>query len=94
MSLRRFRYTADSQSTSELLDLLASIHGVERVEEVADLMPQMDDPDSSSAGLSSDQSPRAHAIEIEVDREERWEAVESLAQRLATERGAALEFES
>ena len=49
-----------------LTDLLNDVDGVERIEEIADLMPHMDDEDSSSAGLSDDIGPGTHELEVEV----------------------------
>jgi hypothetical protein len=47
----RVRYTATDEAFSAMLHAFESIKGIEHIEEVADLVPHMDDEDSSSAGL-------------------------------------------
>ena len=47
----RMRVTGSEDDVRAMMNLLQSLEGIEHVEEVADLMPHMDDPDSSSAGL-------------------------------------------
>ena len=44
--------TGSEDDTRAMMNLLQSLDGIEHVEEVGDLMPHMDDADSSSAGLS------------------------------------------
>jgi hypothetical protein len=48
----RLRVTGSEDDARAIINLLQSLDGIEHVEEVADLMPHMDDADSSSAGLS------------------------------------------
>lgn len=62
----RLRVTGNEYAAAELMHALEAIEGVERVEEVADLMPHMDDEDSSSAGLPDDESPGLHTIEVDA----------------------------
>ena len=52
MPLLRIRLTGSEDNVRAISNLLQSLDGIEHVEEVADLMPRMDDADSSSAGLS------------------------------------------
>ena len=47
----RLRVTGNEYAVTELMDALESVEGVERIEEVADLMPHLDDDDSSSCLL-------------------------------------------
>ena len=82
----RLRITGSDDDARAIMNLLQSIDGIEHVEEVADLMPHMDDDDSSSAGLVDDQGPGQHALEIEAPNlataAKVREAVEDLAYRL------------
>ena len=57
MPIVRLRVTGNEYAVSDLMHALEAIEGIERIEEVADLMPHMDDDDSSSAGLPDDESP-------------------------------------
>lgn len=86
------RLTADEDAASALVNLLASLDGIESVEEVADLMPHMDDDDSSSAGLPDDIGPGFHAIEVEASNDTAVRRVRELAEAHARDVGAALEF--
>ena len=90
----RFRYLADTPAVNELVNLLAAIDQVERVEALPDSMPQLDDPDSSSAGLRADAGPRARAIELELTDEFGWSTVRRIVQRVAQRQGAIVEFEA
>ena len=73
METVRIRYTASNDNVRALVHALESIEGIESVEEVADLMPHMDDDDSSSAGLVSDgndHGPDVHDIEVHAPNKE------------------------
>ena len=93
MSLMRLRFTGSEDAARGLINLIASIDGVEHVEEVATLMGNLDDDDSSSAGLVSDMGPESRAIEVEVPNETAARRVRMLAEGLALETGAGVEFE-
>lgn len=93
MSLLRMRFTGSEDAARGLINLIASIDGVEHVEEVATLMGHLDDDDSSSAGLNSDLGPQSRAIEVEVPNETAARRVRMLAEGLALETGAGVEFE-
>ena len=84
--LLRIRITGSEDDLRAVADLLQSLEGIEHVEEVADLMPRMDDEDSSSAGLSDDIGPGTHELEVEAPNDYTAgrvrEAVEELAYRL------------
>jgi len=67
MPLLRLRVTGSEDAARAIGNLLTSIEGIEHVEEVADLMPHMDDPDSSSAGLPDDMGPGLQVIEAEAE---------------------------
>lgn len=90
--LLRIRITGSDDDLRAVADLLQSLEGIEHVEEVADLMPRMDDEDSSSAGLSDDIGPGTHELEVEAPNDYTAgrvrEAVEELAYRL----GLVVEF--
>lgn len=88
----RLQLTGTDDVAAELINRLGSLGGVERVEEVGDLMPHMDDDDSSSAGLPDDEGPGVHQIELVVSTGA-LDAVRALAVELARERDAALEFD-
>ncbi len=92
MTTVHLRLTADEDATNALINLLSSLDGVDSVEEVADLMPHMDDEDSSSAGLPDDVGPGFHAIEVEASNDTTARRVRELAEAHARDVGAALEF--
>ena len=46
MSHLRLRLTASGDDTMTVINRIASLQGIDSVEEIADLMPHMDDPDS------------------------------------------------
>ncbi len=87
----RLRVTASDDHANQLIHALESIEGIERVEEVADLMPHMDDEDSSSAGLNAEKSPPLHKIEIEAPNAEGVRRVRSLVDRAASELDIGIE---
>lgn len=93
MASLRLRLTASSDDTSALINRISAIEGVESAEEVADLMPHMDDPDSSSAGLPDDIGPGSHLVLVEASdaasARRALEAAKDAARRL----GIALETE-
>src|SRR6218665_2893377 len=71
MPIIRMRVTADDDATLILTHALESIEGIERVEEIEDLMPHMDDDDSSSAGLDEDAPPGFSVIELHAPNHQR-----------------------
>lgn len=89
----RLRITGSDDDARAIMNLLQSIDGIEHVEEIADLMPRMDDPDSSSAGLSDDEGPGTHEIEILAPNESTARKVREAAEALAFDLDAAVEFE-
>lgn len=93
MPLLKVRLTGSEADAATVISVVHGVDGVERVEEVADLMPHMDDYDSSSAGLVDDQgSGGVHAIEIEVPGPHAGDEVRELIIRSAESLGMAVEF--
>ena len=91
----RIRYTASDDDVRALVHALEAIEGIEHVEEVADLMPHMNDEDSSSAGLVSDgndEGPDVHDIEVLAPNDEGVRRVHFVAEAAATDAGAVAEF--
>jgi len=95
METVRIRYTASDDSVRALVHALEAIEGIEHVEEVADLMPHMDDEDSSSAGLVSDGNgggTDVHDIEVLAPNDEGVRRVRYVAESAAMDAGAVAEF--
>ena len=90
----RLRITGSDADARAIMNLLQSIDGIEHVEEVADLMPHMDDADSRSAGLSDDNGPGVHEVEILAPNEATARKVREAAEALAFDLDAAVEFEA
>ncbi|RRN57396.1 hypothetical protein EIM48_06915 [Pseudoxanthomonas sp. SGNA-20] len=90
----RLRIIGNQDDLRAVADLLQSIEGVEHVEEVADLMPRLDDEDSSSAGLSDDIGPGAHDLEIEAPNDYTARRVRQAVEELAVRLGLVVEFEA
>lgn len=88
----RLRITGNEYATSEIMNALGAIEGIERVEEIADLMPHMDDEDSSSAGLPDDASPGVHDIEIEAPNDEAVRRIHTLVEIMAERTESAIEI--
>ena len=66
MPMMRIRLTGSEDDVRAITNLLQSLDGIEHVEEIDDLMPHMDDADSSSAGLSDVEGPDTHELEIDA----------------------------
>ena len=91
----RIRYTASDDDVRVLVHALEAIEGIEHVEEVADLMPHMNDDDSSSAGLVADgneDGPDVHDIEVLAPNEDGVRRVRFVAESAAMDAGAVAEF--
>lgn len=93
MSMLRLQLTGNDDVASELINLLSAIEGVEHVEEIGDLMPHMDDEDSSSAGLPDDESEGFHQIEVRVPNALAIDRVRSVAEALARDRNVVIEYD-
>ncbi|MFL6592483.1 MAG: hypothetical protein ACJ8GK_07230 [Luteimonas sp.] len=93
MPTLRMRLTGSEDDTRAMINLLQSLDGIEHVEEVGDLMPHMDDADSSSAGLSDIAGPDAHEIEINAPNVSTARRVREAVEALAFDLDALVEFE-
>src|SRR5690625_4546360 len=93
MALLRIRLTGDEDAVRGIMNLLNSVEGIEHVEEVDDLMPHLDDEDSSSAGLHDTRGPDTHEIEIESPNPSTTRKLREAVEALAFDLDAAVEFE-
>jgi len=91
MPALKLRLTAGEDAARLLMNLIGSLDGIESVEEIADLMPHMGDPDSSSRGLPDDIGPGTHLIRIEASNDTVVRRVLDVAEAAARDRGAVLE---
>ncbi len=94
MPMMRLRVTGSGDDARAIGNLLQSIDGVEHVEEVADLMPRLDDADSSSAGLPDDQGPGVHELEVEAPNQLAASRVREAVEALAFDLDVLVEFEN
>ena len=93
MPMLRIRLTGSDDDARAVINLLQSLEGIEHVEEVADLMPHMDDVDSSSAGLSDVGGPDMHAVEIDAPNQSTARKVREAVEALAFDLDVLVEFE-
>jgi hypothetical protein len=93
MSMMRIRLTGSEDDVRAITNLLQSLDGIEHVEEVDDLMPHMDDPDSSSAGLSDVEGPNTHELEIDAPNAATAQKVRHAVEALAFDLDMGVEFE-
>ena len=87
------RITGNADDALAVSDLLHGLEGIEHVEETDDLMPHMDDEDSSSAGLSDDIGPGIHELEVEIGNAATAQKARRAVELLARERGLVIEYE-
>ncbi len=92
MPMMQMRVTGSDDTVRAIINLLQSLEGIEHVEEIQDLMPHMDDDDSSSAGLVDDQGPGFHVIEIDAPNDATARKVREAAEALAFDLDAVVEF--
>ena len=92
MPLMRIRLTGSEDDVRAISNLLQSLDGIEHVEEIDDLMPHMDDADSSSAGLSDVEGPDVHQIEVEAPNESTARKVREAVEALAFDLDVVAEF--
>ena len=92
MPTLRLRLTGTDDDTRAIINLLQSLDGIEHVEEIADLMPHMDDADSSSAGLSEQGGPDIHELEIEAPNDSTARKVRDAVEALSFELDVLAEF--
>ena len=93
MATVQFRLTASEDDAAALMNRVSALEGIESVEEIADLMPHMDDPDSSSAGLSDDIGPGTHLVTVEATDDDGIQRALDVAQDSARSLGIVLEVE-
>ncbi|CTP84279.1 hypothetical protein A6R71_06550 [Xanthomonas translucens pv. arrhenatheri] len=93
MPLLRIRITGSEDDARAIINLLGSLEGIEHVEEIDDLMNQMEDDDSSSAGLPDDQGPGTHEVEIEAGNAATALKVREAVEALAFDLEVIVEFE-
>ena len=93
MALIKMRMTGSEDNVRSISNLLQSIEGIEHVEEISDLMPHMDDPDSSSAGLSDLSGPGMHEIEVDVPNAATGRKLRQAVEALAFDLDVMVEFE-
>ena len=93
MPMLRIRLTGSDGDVRAISNLLQSLDGIEHVEEVDDLIPHMDDADSSSAGLSDVSGPDSHELEIEAPNPATARKVREAVEALAFDLDVMVEFE-
>ncbi len=93
MALIKMRLTGSQDDIRMVSNLLQSLDGIEHVEEIGDLMPHMDDPDSSSAGLSDLAGPDMHEIEVDAPNAATARKVREAVEALAFDLDILVEFE-
>ena len=87
------RMTGGEDNVRAISSLMQRLDGIEHVEEIADLMPHMDDPDSSSAGLSDLSGPDVHEIEVDVPNAATGRKLREAVEALAFDLDVLVEFE-
>lgn len=92
MTQLRMRLTASDDETMQLINRISSVEGIDSVEEIDDLMPHMDDEDSSSAGLSDDIGPGTHLLLVHGGSESDVKLAQDVAFASAREMGIAVEL--
>ncbi|MGV8942971.1 hypothetical protein [Thermomonas sp.] len=93
MAMIKMRMTGSQDDIRMISNLLQSLDGIEHVEEIGDLMPHMDDPDSSSAGLSDLSGPDMHEIEVDVPNAATGRKLREAVETLAFDLDMLVEFE-
>ena len=94
MNTIRLMLTGSSAAAQYVLASMEEVDSVSRVEEIEDLLPQLDDEDSSSAGLNSDGMRKVHTLEVDVEDREAARRAHVAAERAAMAEGAVLEVDS
>lgn len=93
MPMMRIRLTGSEDDVRAIINLLQSLDGIEHVEEIDDLMPHMDDADSSSAGLSDLTGPDTHELEVDAPNAATAQKVRQTVEALAFDLDVVAEFE-
>lgn len=92
MPMMRIRLTGSEADVRAISNLLQSLEGIEHVEEISDLMPHMDDADSSSAGLSDVDGPDMHMLEVDAPNDATARKVREAVEALAFDLDVVAEF--
>lgn len=92
MQILRCRITGSPGLADRIAELVADIEGVERATVMAGLVPHMDDPDSSSAGLAENATGEPAILEIELADEDAAQDLRVAIETLTRQQGAALEW--
>lgn len=93
MALLKLRIAGSDDHARAIINLLQSLDGIEHVEETDDLMPHMDDADSSSAGLHDVRSAKTHQVEVEVPNPSTARKVREAVEALAFDLDALVEID-
>lgn len=91
MDMLRLRISGPRPVVDQLIELLSEIEGVQRAEVIDDLMPHLDDEDSSSAGLAENEGDDVAQVEINAEDEAALEQARETALEGARRAGLALE---
>lgn len=92
MDMLRMRISGPRPTVNQLIELLGEIEGVERAEVIDDLMPHMDDEDSSSAGLAENQGDEVAQLEVAAEDESTLDRAREMALEGARRAGLAVEI--
>ena len=92
MPLLRIRINGSDDDLRTIADLLQAVEGIEHVEEISDMMPHMDDEDSSSAGLSDAFGGGIHELEVDAPNDYTANRVRAAVQELAYRLDLLVEF--
>ncbi len=92
MAQLRIRLTASDDDTMQVVNRISSMDGIESVEEIDDLMPHMDDEDSSSAGLPDDMGPGTHLLLVHGESDSDVKLALDVAFAFAREMGIVVEL--
>lgn len=91
MPMVRMRLIGSRDDADTIINALHGVDGIEHVEEVDDLQPQMRD-DSSSAEQVDDSEGHIYYLEVNAPNPKRADAVRTVAELIGGERGMAVEF--
>lgn len=91
MDMLRLRISGPRPLIDQLVELLSEIEGVERAEVIDDLMPHLDDDDSSSAGLAENEGDDVAQVEINAEDDTSLGRARETALEGARRAGLALE---
>jgi len=92
MDILRLRISGARPIIDQLVGLLGEIPDIERVEVIDDLLPHMDDEDSSSAGLAENRGDDVAQVEVGADDAATLHRAREVALEGARRAGLALEI--